>query len=106
MINHSELVERAVLDLAFGSVLNKEYRYKVYLQYKYHCRLRKVEPQYQIDTDYCLFNMARIKLENRLVQYTENGMDTTETKQELNAVIELIARLLGDFSGYCSRKTL
>lgn len=95
MINHSELVERAVLDLAYGSVLNNEYRYKVYLQYKYHCRLRKVEPQYQLNTDYCLFNMARNKLENRLVKYTENGMDTTETKQELYAVIEQLALMSG-----------
>ena len=58
----------------------------------------EVEPQDQLDTDYCLFVMARNKLENRLVQYTKNGIDTTETEQELNAVIELIARLLGDFS--------
>ena len=101
MIKHCDIVERAVLDLPYCSVLNKNYRYMVQLRYEFHCRLRKVKnPQDQINTDYCLFVRARDSLDRRLAHYAKNGIDTTEVERERNAVIELLARLSGGFSSY------
>ena len=99
MIKHCDIVERAVLDLPYCSVLNKNYRYMVQLRYEFHCRWRKVVPQDQINTDYCLFVSARDSLDRRLARYAKNGIDTTEVERERNAVIELLARLSGEFSG-------
>ena len=95
MIKHSELVKQAVLDLDHGFVLDKEYLNKVHQRYKFHCRMRNVEPQDQIDTNYCLLLSATDSLDKRLAHYAKNGIDTTMTERERNAVIELLARLIG-----------
>ena len=100
MIKHCDIVGQSVLDLPYGSVLNKDYREMVQNRYEFHCRLRKVQHQDQLNTDYCLFVSARDSLDSRLAHYAKNGIDTTETERERNAVIELLARLSGEFSSY------